>query len=133
MGGYELFDILAANRELISDTWHYFLTVHLAIFGIVYIASGRIGVGERILLVFAYFGFMFMNYGAQVDNYENYQRLTDAIRALPAPGPELVDVRELIADADVWVVDVLHYVYLAAGAVGALIILLINRGRGADD
>ena len=68
MTGYELHDLLANARELISDTWNFFLTVHLAVLGIVFIASRGIGFVERTVLVGAYLAFMYMNYAAQLDN-----------------------------------------------------------------
>jgi len=69
MSEFALHELLAHNRELISDTWYYFLTVHLAVFGIVHVASRRVNIFERLTLIIAYLGFLAINYRAQSDNY----------------------------------------------------------------
>ncbi|MEL7486598.1 MAG: hypothetical protein AAGJ87_05185 [Pseudomonadota bacterium] len=130
MTGYELHDLLAANRELISDTWQYFLSVHLAIFGIVYIASGRIHLIERLVLIGAYLSFMFMNFNAQMDNYGNYVRIVNEIFALPETAAGAAQAKAILKADPVWVADSLLHVYCAAAIVSSLIILLINRDRG---
>ncbi|MEO0400717.1 MAG: hypothetical protein AAF224_15020 [Pseudomonadota bacterium] len=131
MTGYEISDLLASNRTLISETWNYFLTVHLAIFGIIYIASGRTGVTERIILVVAYLAFMVINYAGQVDNYGNYERLIEQIAGMPDSVDGAAQAKALVKLAPVWITDWLPEVYAAAAAVSSLILLLINRDRAA--
>lgn len=127
MSEFELHQLLAHNRELISDTWYYFLTVHLAIFGIVHVASRRVRFHERILLYAAYFGFIAVNYLAQADNYETYLKLAERIRALPA------DAASALAPKgdQLWITQDqnLLYVYAAAAALSVLIILFTSRAR----
>ena len=130
MTGYELHDLLASNRELISDTWNYFLSVHLAVFGIVYIASGRIHLIERLVLIGAYFSFMYMNYNAQLDNYANYLRLLEQINLMPETADGAAAAKALLSPGATWIADSLMQVYCGAAAVSSLIILLINRDRG---
>ncbi|MEL6360637.1 MAG: hypothetical protein AAFR21_06085 [Pseudomonadota bacterium] len=130
MTGYELHELLAANRELISDTWNFFLSVHLAVFGIVYIASGRIHRAERLVLIIAYLGFMFMNYMAQMDNYKAYSVLIEQISVLPDTMPDAAVAKALANSDPAWIVTYLMPVYAAASLASSLIIMLINRGRG---
>ncbi len=128
MTGYELHDLLAANRELISDTWNYFLTVHLAVFGIIYIASGRITRVARVLLVFAYLAFMYINYSAQMDNYGNYERLFKAVAEMPADADGAATAKALLS-GETWITPFLMHIYGVAASVSALIIMVINRGE----
>lgn len=70
MTEYELLDLLGDNRALIADTWELFLGVHMAIVGVLFFAAdGRFGPVGRMALLPVYYGFMFLNWGAQVDNY----------------------------------------------------------------
>ena len=126
MTAYELHDLLSSNRELISDTWNYFLTVHLAIFGIVYIASGHIRMIERLILVCGYFAFMGVNYMAQIDNYANHERIKDQIRLL---GDESAQALLLAVDK-VWISDYILHIYGAAAFISSIVIIMINRGDG---
>ena len=130
MTGYELHDLLGANRELISDTWQFFLSVHLAVFGIVYIASGRIHIAERFVLIGAYLSFMYINFHAQTDNYDGHTRLIAQIRGLTEESQGAAHAKALLRDGDVWIAEHLATVYLCAAIVSGLIILLINRERG---
>lgn len=124
MSEFELHQLLAHNRELISDTWYYFLTVHLAIFGIVHVANRRVRFHERILLYAAYFGFLAVNYAAQADNYSDYLALTNELAAKP-------DISAALApsEAVIWVTEGsnLLYLYGAAAALSVLIILFTSR------
>ena len=123
--GYELHDLLAANRELISDTWNFFLSVHLAVFGIVYIASGRTGWAERLVLAGAYLGFMYLNYMAQLDNYTAYNAILSQIMLLEDGSA----AKALVGGDPAWIVDYLMIVFAAAAICSSLIIMLINRDR----
>lgn len=86
MQEFDLQQLLAHNRELISDTWYYFLTVHLAVFGIVHVANRRINSFERITLLAAYLGFLYINYRAQLDNYDRQVAIVRSIDALKEEG-----------------------------------------------
>ncbi|MEM8771273.1 MAG: hypothetical protein AAGD92_06465 [Pseudomonadota bacterium] len=125
MTGYELHELLAANRELVSDTWNFFLSVHVAILGIIFIASGRVGFFQRLVLVAAYLGFMFTNYRAQTDNYSAQISIVEQIRSLT--GPDAAIAQALINDQVMWITDYLMYVFAGAATVSSLIILLIRR------
>ncbi len=126
MIAFELHQLLAANRELISDTWNFFLSVHLAVFGIVYIASGRIDLRERGVLVGAYLSFMVLNCLAQLDNYTSHNAILQQIMALPDSEEGRV-AKALIQSDPAWIVDYLFVVYGVAALVSSAIILLINR------
>ena len=127
MTEFEMHQLLAENRELISDTWYFFLTVHLAIFGIVHIANRRVAIHERLLLATAYFGFITVNYFAQADNYEIYLNLTEKIRDLQQGEPGLLAVK----GDQLWITQDqnLFYIYAAAAALSFLIIMFTVLGR----
>ncbi|MEM9015141.1 MAG: hypothetical protein AAGB02_08545 [Pseudomonadota bacterium] len=129
MNGYELHELLGANRELISDTWNFFLTVHLAVFGIVYIASGRIHRAERLVLIGAYLGFMYMNFRAQVDNYFAHNAILAEINGLASSEPGALVAKRLVNGDPAWIADYLMVIFGAAAFLSSLIILLINRGK----
>ncbi|MEM9898406.1 MAG: hypothetical protein AAF742_03405 [Pseudomonadota bacterium] len=129
MTGYELHDLLSGNRELISDTWNYFLTVHLALLGVIFIASNGVNSVQRIVLFGAYIAFMYVNYMAQVDNYEFYTELIAVIQDLPNDAEGAATAKRLATMDPTWVVNYLSFVYLGAGAACGLIIMLIRRER----
>ncbi len=132
MTGYELHDLLANARELISDTWNFFLTVHLAVLGIVFIASRGIGFVERTVLVGAYLAFMYMNYAAQLDNYGQYVQIIEQIELLPATAEGAATAKALATMEPVWITEWLMHAYIAAAAVASLIIMLIRGDRAAN-
>ncbi len=118
---YALHELLALNRALVSDTWNFFLTVHLAIFGIIYISTGAIRLYERVALLLAYGGFLYINFRAQKDNYDEQGSLVEAINA--EGGSPIA-----MAGSD-WIVAYLPQIYLCAAIVGAIIILSTNQNR----
>ncbi|MEZ5896963.1 MAG: hypothetical protein R3C51_11255 [Parvularculaceae bacterium] len=126
MSEFELHQLLAHNRELISDTWYYFLTVHLAVFGIVHVANRRVRFPERLLLYAAYFGFLAVNYFAQSDNYGAYLKLAEQLAALPGATESLAP-----KGAAIWVTQDqnLLYLYAGAAALSVLVILFTSHGR----
>ncbi len=131
MTGFELHDLLTGNRELISDTWNFFLTVHLAIFGIVYIACGHIKMIERGLLVGGYLSFMYVNYMAQMDNYLNNKRILEQIWSLGPDVPDAEAAKALLGPVkQVWIMDYLGTFYICAAVVASVLIMIINRGDG---
>jgi hypothetical protein len=125
MTGYELLDLMAENRTAIYDTWYFFLTVHMAVFGIVYIARGYTHVAERLVMIGAYAAFTFVNFRGQQDNYALQARLAEEIANLP---DDPVARRLVESDASMWISTYLPHLYIAAGICSALIILFINRG-----
>lgn len=135
MTGYELHDLLSSNRELISNTWQFFLSVHLALFGVIFIASSRILFRERVVLTGAYLGFMYMNFRAQIDNYAANDRLLKAINDMAPSAPGAATAKFLAVGDPYWIVSYLPMVFGAAALASSLIILFINGKhwpRGAD-
>lgn len=131
MSEFALHQLLAHNRELISDTWYFFLTVHLAIFGIVHVANRRVRFHERLLLYAAYFGFIAVNFLAQRDNYETYLKIAKEIGALDHDGAAGAAAALAPKGDLLWITEEqnLLYVYAAAAALSVLIILFTSQGR----
>ena len=127
MTGYELHDLLANNLELTSDTWSYFLTVHLAIFGVVYIANRRIGLFDRLILLVAYAGVLVLNYRAQIDNFTYQAAVKAEIAALGEDGAS----KALLQGDTMWVLEYLAVLYAVAAILATVIILFTNKR--ADD
>lgn len=127
MTGYELHNLLSENRELISDTWYFFLTVHLAVFGIVHIASRRVTLFERLTLFTAYCGFLYINFRAQTDNYALHEKITDRIQAEGGDTASLLPPPQSL-----WIIDNLAYIYLGVALLAALIILSTSWGRRGE-
>lgn len=131
-----LFEMLADARELIFDAWYFFLTVHLAILAIVYVAQRRTRFAERLILLAAYAGFMVMNYLSQADNYANYLLIVAQIKALASSNES---ASALLRDGGaVWLTTpqmfdqpILFWTYSAAGMLSAAVIIFINR-RGSS-
>jgi len=132
MTGYELHDLLSDSRELISDTWYYFLTVHLAVFGIVHITSRRVSLFERLMLLIAYGGFLYLNFRAQTDNYLAHIRITDQIKAMAGDPSQGVAQALLPAGDTLWVVEWLPHLYGSVAALSLIIIFSTHFNR-ADE
>ncbi|MEE4211169.1 MAG: hypothetical protein V2I43_18115 [Parvularcula sp.] len=125
MTGYELLDLMAENRNAIYETWYFFLSVHMAVFGIVYIARGYTHIIERFVMIGAYACFTYVNFRGQQDNYLLQANLVEEVRALAS---EPIAQRLVEGDQSMWISAYLPHLYIAAGVCSALIILFINRG-----
>ncbi|MCF6292609.1 MAG: hypothetical protein L3J04_04355 [Robiginitomaculum sp.] len=67
---YHILDLISSQRELTASAWNMFISVHIAILGGLFIIGRRISVPERIVAVIVYVGFLYVNFRAQIDNYE---------------------------------------------------------------
>ncbi|MEO0883242.1 MAG: hypothetical protein AAFY34_10970 [Pseudomonadota bacterium] len=128
MSLFEIHEILAGNRELIAQTWEFFINVHLAIIGIMYIGSHRVPVTARLVLILPYAAFMYMNYHAQLDNYTYAREILEYANnyALETGDDTLTQFFKAG-----WVLEYLLVLYCAAGAFGAAAILLIGDRRSS--
>jgi len=125
---FNLQQLLAENSELISDTWYYFLTVHLAVFGIVLIANRRINVFERLTLLAAYLGFLFINYRAQEDNYDRQVAIMRSVRRIGEQEGLPAETLLLPSQETLWIArpDILSATYLCIASLAAVIILFTS-------
>lgn len=86
--------LFADTRDLIANTWQFFVSVHMAIFAVL-LLSPKTEAGPRPQILFLipfYTGFMWLNYGGQQDNYALSGVLLQQIQALEtqAGGPALI-------------------------------------------
>ena len=131
MTGYEIHDLIGQNRELISETWYYFLTVHLAIFGIVYLSGRSARIFERLTLMIAYCGFTYVNFRAQGDNYARQQEFYDQVIALPDVAENQIAKALIPMDQSMWIMEYLEYVYIGA-AIFSILIIVATKHRRED-
>jgi hypothetical protein len=122
MTPFELHDQLLHNRELIYDTWNFFVSVHLALLGVIFVADGQHkSLLQRLLIVPAYGGFMVVNYRAQVDNYGYAQAILGKIGKLD-------ESARIVASVDrAWIADYLLEVYAGAAMLSVLLIIFTIR------
>ena len=53
--------LLASNRDLINNTWHFFVSVHLALFAVALFSPNRAASGKPLLLLLPFYaGFMYL-------------------------------------------------------------------------
>jgi hypothetical protein len=86
MSVYELLDVLASNYAKIDGLWNFFITIHLAILGALFLMPRRVSLPERGVALLAYAAFSFVNRSALIDSYD-YQRtvLNEIARLKVAP------------------------------------------------
>jgi len=124
----QLYEVLGQHRELISNTWQFFVSVHIAIFGLLFMINPRrVSLISRIVLFLAYSGFMFLNYNAQVDNYTYSQELINLAHRLEALQPEPNQVLMRTFDAPGWLLSYLHYIFIVAMCIGGALIMIPNH------
>jgi hypothetical protein len=104
------------------------LTVHLAVFGIVHIASRRINRFERLALLAAYLGFLFINFRAQEDNYDRQVAIMRSVRRIGEQESLPAETLLLPSNETLWIAqpDVLTGTYLGIAALAAVIILFTS-------
>ncbi len=86
--------LFADTRDLIANTWQFFVSVHMAIFAVLLLAP-RSETGPRPQLLFLipfYVGFMWLNFGGQQDNFAMSAVLLQQIQTLETEngGPALI-------------------------------------------
>ena len=110
--------IFVANRGLIAETWNFFVTVHMAIIGLMFVARGNaVPLIARLLVLVGYAAFMYINYRAQVDNY-GYS--TEVLRRLQTIEGE----KALVSMFQIgWINSYLPVIYVGAGLFSIVFVL----------
>lgn len=123
----EIHQLLATNRQLIADIWQFFISVHLALFALIFtINPKRVTIFARLALVIAYFGFMYLNYHAQLDNYTYARDLIAAGRRLESD--QIIARSPLFKAFQAgWIITYLPVIYGVSAALGTGLILLPQR------
>jgi hypothetical protein len=82
MSPYELLDLLASNDEKINTLWQFFIWIHLAILGALFLMPRRVSMPERLIAFLAYAAFSYVNRSALVDTYDYHTVLLQEIARL---------------------------------------------------
>ena len=128
MSTYELLDVLASNYQKIDGTWNFFITIHLALLGALFLMPRRISVPEKLVVLIAYAVFNYVNRSALIDAYD-YQRavLAEIARLKTAPaetgGLIIQQIASFHLDEKIVFLPWIHY---AAGAVVVIAVLFAN-------
>lgn len=125
---YQLHSILAENRDLIAHTWEFFVTVNLAIIGILYVGNKQIPLWVRITLLIPYSAFMYLNYRAQIDNYTYASEILNFAQTYSDQSGENSLVTFFNAG---WVLNYLSLIYISGFIFGSVLILQIG-GRAIN-
>lgn len=75
MTQYEILDLIASQRNMTAQAWTMFITVNIAVLGGMFFLQKRVGLIEKLIAIFVYGAFLFVNFRAQVDNYFYTERL----------------------------------------------------------
>jgi hypothetical protein len=114
----DLHGVFVDNRALIADTWNFFVTVHMAVIGLMFLARGaHVPLMARLLVLPGYAAFMYINFRAQVDNYTY---TAEIIRKLQAEGDGGLSTAMFRVG---WVTEYLPWIYLGAAVFSVLVIL----------
>ena len=114
----EILGIVGMQRELILNTWNFYISVNLAVLGIIFITHRHINIVERLLGVGAYMAFAYVNYGAQRDNYTYLEFLFEEVAATG------LDIGYIFAIGPIS--EYLPYIYGTAAVVMVLLFTFIN-------
>jgi hypothetical protein len=114
----DLHQLMVDTLGLITDTWNFFISVHMAIVGVLFITAGsNVNFITRALCLPAYGGFMFVNLRAQMDQYAY---LEGVVRQIQEIGGSEVPVDMFQAT---WISNWLIPIYGVAGGISVLFIL----------
>ncbi len=124
---YELLDIIESEHDRINMLWNFFIWIHLTIMGAMVLLPRRIGFIERLVVIFAYSGFMYMNRNAVIDAYDYLFILQEEVAAFAGhdgAGAGLVEYwRAMDFDARL---NFLPYLHQVAAGVTIFAILAMN-------
>ena len=135
MSLYETLDLIASQFQVINETWNFFVTIHLAVLGLIFIAGRKITWGERIIGFVGYCGFSAVNYSAQRDNYAYLETLISEAAAMrpDADGVGSAAIAHYQQFDLAGRIGFLPLAYLTAGALTIVLLLLINWfSRGVE-
>ncbi len=126
----QIHELLGQHRELISNTWQFFVSVHIAIFGLLFMINpDRVNFASRIVLFLAYCGFMYLNFNAQIDNYTYSRELLNLAKELEVGLPRSQTIMTNVFGEPGWVLKYLIYIFGVAMSIGCTLILVPNRPR----
>lgn len=119
----EIHDILASNRALIAETWNFFVSIHLAIIGLVFLAHrAKTPIFLLLLMIPAYTSFMYINFRAQVDNYAYTKKILEYAEVIEQAEENNLATLSVIFDTG-WIIQYLQLIYILAFVFGMLVIL----------
>ncbi len=125
---YELLDVIASQRELVFNTWNMFVAVHITIVGGLFLVQRDVSLKERVAAYALYIVFLYMNWNAQVVNYDYIGLLISEARALESLqgcGVAVCLAKQLPSFANA---KILVHVAYGVGALSTLLaVMLINR------
>nr|WP_321440890.1 hypothetical protein [uncultured Hyphomonas sp.] len=130
----QIHENIALNRELIAETWQFFVTVHLSLFGLLFlIDQRRVKWPVRFIMLAAYAGFMYLNYRAQLDNYNySFELIRYGLKIETENSDESVLLLAVFEPG--WVVRWLKWIYGVAAVLGAALILIPqNKARAGTE
>ena len=128
MSEYELLDLLASNYQKIDGLWNFFISIHLAILGALFLMPRRVSTPERLVAFGAYAAFMYVNRSAMLDSYDYHLALSkEAARLAVTPAQTGGLLVQQIAHFDLASkIAFVPYAHFAAGAVVAFAVLFAN-------
>jgi hypothetical protein len=88
MSLYELLDLLASNYQKIDTLWEFFISIHLAVLGALFLMPRRVSMPERLVAFLAYAAFSYVNRSALVDTYDYHAVLLKEIARFKAAPPD---------------------------------------------
>lgn len=125
----DIHQTISENRALIASTWEFFLTVHITLFALIFLIDPRrISMVSRVVVLIGYLGFMYINYRAQVDNYEYTLALIEWGRTLEENVSTTEAVLTTVFEAG-WILNLLPFIYLVSSLAGMAIIMIPQPGR----
>ena len=125
---YELLDVIASQRELVFNTWNMFVAVHITIIGGLFLVNRVVSWRERIAAYLIYVVFLYMNWNAQIVNYDYIGLLTVEARALEdlnGCGVAVCLAKQLPYYANAK--TLVHAVYVVAALATLLTVVMINK------
>jgi len=115
--------LLASNRDLINNTWHFFVSVHLALFAVAMFSPNRAASGKPLLLLLPFYaGFMYLNYQAQLDNYNYAKQILDYIATLTQGSSEMAILTASFHKG--WLLPYLGWIYTAVGVFSSFVVIV---------
>ncbi|ACT58863.1 hypothetical protein [Hirschia baltica] len=126
----QIHELIGQHRELISNTWQFFVSVHIAIFGLLFMINpDRVNWASRLVLFMAYSGFMYLNYNAQIDNYTYAMELLNLAKELEFGLPDSQSIMTNVFNKPGWVLEYLVYIFGVAACIGGTLILIPNHPK----
>lgn len=110
---FELIQLFSISGQKLDALWQFFVTVHLAIFGALFVFH-KMKKHQIVISIISYFTFSLINLRAKIQEYLFYESIIDAIKKVDKKSISSIDsyFSQYNVDDRIIITIIIHFVSL---------------------